>query len=98
MRTMKNLVPLLATVALVACGDPAFRDGQMVQMKVSGSKGMIVYTRCFLRPTCRYTVRFPALQLRTSVKLLGRDGPIEFGTVTLLHRIHEFELEAIPDS
>ena len=86
----------VAAMVLGACegGEPVFHMGQMVKMKISGSIGMIVYTDC-RRVKCRYGVRFPAIQLRTDVALLGRDGPIEFAPVALVYGVREFELEAV---
>ena len=91
---MKWLIPL-AAIVLGACGDPSFVSGQMVQMKVSGARGMVVRVQCTLRIPCRYNVRFSALQLRTDSRLLGRDGPIEFAPVALVRGIRDFELKAV---
>lgn len=91
--------PVFALIAaafiLSGCGDNPFHSGQMVRMKVSGAEGMIVWSQCFLHVPCRYAVRFPAVQLRTAVSLIGPDGPIEFGPVVLIRNIRRYELEAV---
>ncbi len=76
---------------------PAFYAGQMVRMTAFGNTGMVVYVSCPRQKygsSCRYDVRFPAMQLRTDVSLFGSDGPVEFAPVALVRRIREFELEA----
>ncbi len=77
---------------------PTFYDGQMVRMRAFGSTGMVVWVSCPFQQFgshCRYDVRFPAMQLRTDVKLFGPDGPIEFAPVALVRGIREFELEPV---
>ena len=77
---------------------PAFHDGQMIRMRAFGNTGMVVYVSCPRRKygsSCRYDVRFPAMQLRTDVSLFSPDGPIEFAPVALVRGIREFELEPV---
>lgn len=74
--------------------DPIFNDGQIVQMRLSGDRGMVVSHYCSHRSTaCSYSIRFPSLQMSTNVSLFGSDGPIDVAPVALVRNIKEFELE-----
>ena len=76
---------------------PIFHGGQMVKMRAFDAKGMVVGVRCpYLKygDQCTYSVRFSAIQMRTNVRLLGSDGPIDVVPVALVRGIREFELEA----
>jgi len=73
--------------------DPIFTDGQIVKMKLSGNRGMVVSHYCsHVNKTCTYSVRFSSLQMNTNVSLFGSDGPIDVAPVALVRGIKEFEL------
>jgi len=75
---------------------PVFKGGQIVQMRLSGDKGMVVGHNCSrFNQTCSYDIRFSSLQMNTNVSLLGSDGPINISPVALVRYIKEFELEGI---
>lgn len=74
---------------------PAFQPSQMVKMKAFGHEGMVLFSQCYKnQKSCFYTLRFDAMQIRTSVSLLGSDGALKFSPVSIVNDIHEFELEA----
>jgi hypothetical protein len=76
---------------------PRFERGQMVQMVAFGNAGMVVRTSCYKDdPSCYYTVRFSALQLRTDTRIFGSDGPVSISPVSLVSGIAEYELRAAP--
>lgn len=71
-----------------------FMAGEQVRMVAFGHEGMVIRTSCGPGwSACLYDVRFAALQARTDVSLLGRDGPITLAPVALVRGIREFELE-----
>lgn len=74
--------------------NPLFNDGQIVQMRLSGDRGMVVSHYCSHRnETCNYSIRFSSLQMNTNVSLFGSDGAIDVAPVALVRGIKEFELE-----
>lgn len=76
---------------------PKFRSGEMVRMVAFDNHGMIVTTRCPLKPRqCTYDVRFSAIQSRTNVSLFGKDGAIDVAPIALVRGIREFELALSP--
>jgi hypothetical protein len=93
---------VMSMVVLSSCeGDerpePAFKPGQMVQMKAFGNEGMVVDAWCHRvrhGGDCNYSVRFNSLQITSSARMFGRDGPINFAPVALVRGIQQFELEA----
>lgn len=92
----KIVFSIMAVSFLAGCqkepdARPRFYDGQMVKMKAFGTAGMVVYVSCF-EENCYYSVRFPSMQMRTNVSLLGSDGPVDFSPVSIVRNIREFEL------
>jgi len=71
--------------------EPIFYDGQIVKMKLSGDRGMVVRSNCY--KICTYQIRFSSLQMNTDVSLFGSDGPINIAPVSLVRNVREFELE-----
>ena len=102
---MKKILLVISAVAVLsACGNPrlvpAFSLGQMVEMKAFGVRGMVVKIRCprvndSYSSTCKYSIRFSALQARTNVSLLGSDGPIDIAPIAIVHQVREYELKEI---
>lgn len=72
---------------------PQFNEGQIVTVKISGDKGMIIRVRP-RNGGCRYTVRIKASQSYTDARW-GADGPITNKPLATLNCMREYELEAI---
>ncbi|KKK60356.1 hypothetical protein LCGC14_3025160 [marine sediment metagenome] len=94
----KYLGILGLSILLVACGQddpPRFKVGERVKSVLTGDMGMvnIVWLRKY--PYCRYSVRFPALQLSTNTRTFGSDDPITLSPLTTVDCMGEWELEPV---
>ena len=100
-RVARAAFVMLAVVGLSACDNepvprptPKFREGQYVQSKIGGYRGMVIGVACWGRTAfCYYDVRFPAMELRTDVSLMGRDGPIQIAPLATVRYVREYEIE-----
>ncbi|MEE8263250.1 MAG: hypothetical protein V3R83_12380 [Gammaproteobacteria bacterium] len=81
---------------------PVFATGEIVEMAVSGTKGMVMNSTCYRsidgrKEPCTYDVRFSFGQLKTDVSLFGEDGFISTSPHFIVTGLKEFELRKVQE-
>jgi hypothetical protein len=93
---MRYFIYFICVLFFVGCVsidqvDSKFKTGEIVKIKITGQKGMVVFGYCTHRH-CYYRVRINMKQYRTHTHVLDSDAPITPELAVMEFR--EFELES----
>ena len=84
---------LLSLTVLGGCAKCEFREGDIVQFKLSGSKAQVIYVDREQLQVCQYTVRVNANQDHTNTRIFSADDPMQKTPVAVVRYVREYELE-----